>query len=283
MKGLKLFIISMLTTSLFLALTNPGISQPPEGKGPNKKEVTHEKSLELYPPGEEPIPPEEGMPGAGITYGHATDKKQVYEILSKELNVDKETIRKLEEKTYKDDHSFRNVPKILVLSRLRTNMLIESGKYTKDQDKQAIQESIDYFFTSIHKAGLGRERGGWGELAKEVGMSGHDLFHVAKAVLKGYWVDDAIMKDIQSRGLSYDDALKIYILARNRTDEIKETGVAPKGQEYDIIKSSANHFLDKKNKGSTWEELAKEGRTNVRDLNMIAHFIEVTGTKTYAE
>ncbi len=286
MRSMKPFILGIVTISLLLSFSSLGFSQPPEGKGPKQeagKEPTGEKTLELYPPGEEPVPVDDGTPGAGISYGHRVDKEQVYEILSKELNVDKETIKKLEERTYADDHGFRNVAKYLILARLRTNMLIESGKYTKDQDKQAMQESIDHFFTSIHKAGLGRERGGWGDVAHEVGMTTHDLVHITKALFAGYWLDDVLIADLEKRGLNHQDALKIYIVARARADRIKESGIAPKGQEYELIKNGIEYFLEKKNKGASWKEIAKESGTNLKDLNMQIRFIELVGSKKYAE
>ena len=79
-----------------------------------------------------------GFSGLGIAADEATyyTKEQIYETLSKEFYVDKETLAELGEKGL----SLGDTARIIVLARYRTDELIGSRQVPITKDKETMQE-----------------------------------------------------------------------------------------------------------------------------------------------
>ncbi len=162
--------------------------------------------------------------------------------------------------------------------------LIKEGKFTKEQRKQAIEESIKDL-SQRHKNAQGR---GWGGLMEDVGIPPKNLSMLvtfASHILDPEEVSviKRLQKNLEKQGLDSEEALKIIILARYKADEKVTKEKIQKNpdlkvillQHEGILQESAKYFLEKKQKGASWEELAPEVGMNKTGLNKLSDLMAV--------
>ena len=208
---------------------------------------------------------EKDMKNKGKTDEEETyTKEEVYDTLSKEFSVDKETLAELEKKGL----SLGDTAKIIILARYRTDELTGSRQVPITKDKETMQESIKYFLDKKEKDA------GWGDLSLEVGLPTRHLLKMSGVILHGFHLDEGIIKDLEKKGLSLQDSIKIIILSENLANNLVDSGKYTKKEELDkATKESINYLLDKKQKGAGWGELTYEAEIAYRDLNKITNII----------
>ena len=259
MKKLQFFVIS-LVAMCFLAISTVGISQgPPAGVGP-------------------------GGGGARDAPDKET-KEKIYRNMAKAFNIDEGTIRNLDAEFEKGgDMSFKEIVMLTNLVAIRADKLIEQGKYTKDQRKEAIEDSIKDL-SQRHRDSQGR---GWGELALDEGIPIKNFFMLvvsASHVLDNEEVYDvrSLQKNLEKQGLPSEDALKIIILARYQADETVTSKNIQKNpnlktileQQGGVLQESIKYFFEKRQKGVSWEDLAHEVGLSEIGLNKLAQLLAV--------
>ena len=191
-------------------------------------------------------------------------KEEVYDTLSKEFSVDKETLVELGKK----ELSLGDTAKIIILARYRTDELTGSRQVPITKDKETLQESIKYFLDKKEKDS------GWGDLSLEVGLPTKHLLKMSSVILHGFSLDEGIVKDLEKKGLSLQDSIKIIILSENLANNLVDSGKYTKKEELNkAMKESINYLLDKKQKGAGWGELTDEAEIAYRDLNKITNII----------
>ena len=92
-------------------------------------------------------------------------------ILKGSSNYD-DIIKSLEKKGM----SLRHAIQIAILASKRTDELLSKGKFTEDEQKKVLEESIEYYRDKVNK------RVGWEELALEVGMPYRDLHKMTNII-----------------------------------------------------------------------------------------------------
>ena len=102
-------------------------------------------------------------------------KERVYERVSRGFSVDKEIIKDLEKNVVEKGMTLKEAVMIIILARARANALEVNGKFTKEQDKKAMEDSIKYFWEKL-KGGAD-----WQVLANEVNMTRNGLNQTTKS------------------------------------------------------------------------------------------------------
>ncbi len=105
-------------------------------------------------------------------------KERVYERVSRGFFVDKETIKDLEKTVAEKDMTLKEAIMIIILARARANILEVNGKngsFTKERDKEAMEESIKYFWKKLNGGAS------WNELANEVNIRFNGLARTTRS------------------------------------------------------------------------------------------------------
>ena len=107
-------------------------------------------------------------------------KDAVYEKVSKEFSISRDDIKKVEEKFMESDKDrpLRKTVMLIILARARTDKLMKEGKFTKDQEKEALEDSVNHFMEEKQK------KIGWGEMASEVDVSGFEVNNWANKIME---------------------------------------------------------------------------------------------------
>ena len=106
-------------------------------------------------------------------------KGRMYKKFSQDFSVDVKTIEDVEKTVAEVGMTPKQALMLIVLARNRTNALIASGKFTKEQDRQVMQDSINYIWQKL-RADTGN---GWGDIAQEVGLHIKDV----RQIVIGYY------------------------------------------------------------------------------------------------
>ena len=222
------------------------------------------------------------------------NKDEIFESASNFFNVDKKVIEEAE-KFISDNHMSEDLPskettKLILLARYRADNLEEAGQLSREEDRKLMAESVNYmrerrkkqFVASELAAGRktkgpDKEKGGWGDLTNEVGISPGKLWIISKTFyncLNCWYTDEPTIKDLEKQGLPHEDAIKIYILAKFFSDRLISSGEFGRMQEAEALREAIKHFVyEHVKKEEPWEKMAAEVEMTSKDLNMIGSII----------
>lgn len=111
--------------------------------------------------------------------GDAAIKEAVFQKLSEQFSVGIADLRGIEEefRRKEEDDPLRKTVMLTILARVRTDKLVKEGKFARNQEGQAMRDSVNYFREQI------KRDMGWGDLAGQVEMTGFEINSWANWVL----------------------------------------------------------------------------------------------------